>query len=169
MFFLSLTWSLCVVRPLDEGVTRNWCCHQLLPWVSTLHRRRLCSRILPDLRSPSRGRWAEGRGRKSGRNGLWSLLSPLSTEILRLPLIFFFCPCLLCSKGKAYEATTASVLVCALKVICMRQVLYFQFCHLAKVVIILKICHIGDLKTKSKNSAASFFISGDLPELSLAS
>jgi len=52
----------------------------------------------------------------------------------------------------------------------MRQVLYFQFCHIAKVVIILKICHIGDLKTKSKISVASFFFSsGDLPELSVTS
>jgi hypothetical protein len=92
-----------------------------------------------------------------------------STEIFLRPLIFFFCPCLLCPKGKAYEATTASILVCALEAICTRQVLYFQFCHIAKVVIILKICHIGDLKNKSKNSAASFFISGDLPELSVAS
>ncbi len=56
----------------------------------------------------------------------------------------------------------------AQKAICMRQVLYFQFCHIAKVVIILTIFHIGDLKTKHKNSAASFFIFGNLRELSVA-
>jgi hypothetical protein len=60
-----------------------------------------------------------------------------------------FPPCLLCPKGIAYKATKVFIHVRALKAICIKQVIYFQFHHITKVVIIFKICHIGKLKIES--------------------